>query len=147
MAPRCRAPSLTAPPMACTGSSSAWTHGPMIVAHIAVFMLGALLIVTAVVSAVRTFVVPRGTPSRLTRIVFVVMRYVFGLASHWARPAGREQAMAYFAPVTLLTLPIIWLAIMLLGYTAVFWALGASTWSNAFTISRLSLLYLGADIQ
>lgn len=36
---------------------------------------------------------------------------------------------------------------MLLGYTAIYWALGAISWARAITISRLSLLYLGSNIN
>jgi len=50
-------------------------------------------------------------------------------------------------PVTLLTLPIVWLTCVLLGYAAIYRALGASSWSTAITISRLSLLYLGSNLN
>jgi hypothetical protein len=49
--------------------------------------------------------------------------------------------------VTLLTLPVLWLACVLLGYSAIYWALGAPSWTRAITISRLSLLYLGSDVH
>jgi hypothetical protein len=54
--------------------------------------------------------------------------------------------LAFYAPLSLLTLPLVWLSCLLVGYTALFWSLGAATWRSAFTMSRLSLLYLGIDI-
>ena len=117
----------------------------MIVVHAGVFAVGLGLVLSALLSAIRTFVVPRGTPDTLTRAVFVTMRFLFDLLSHRQRPAAREQTLAFYAPVTLLTLPGLWLASLLAGYTALYWALGASSWRDAFTISRLSLLYLGSD--
>jgi hypothetical protein len=62
-------------------------------------------------------------------------------------PQRKEQALAFYAPVGLLSLPVVWLACLLLGYTGVYWSLGASSWADAFAISRLSLLYLGSNIE
>jgi hypothetical protein len=117
----------------------------MVIVHVIVFVLGGALVASAFFSAIRTFVVPRGVSDRLTRIVFITMRHIFDLPLRHERLAAREQTKAYYAPVSLLTLPIVWLACLLVGYTAIFWALGASSWGVAFTISRLSLLYLGSD--
>jgi hypothetical protein len=75
------------------------------------------------------------------------MRYVF-LAPFERSPRGRrEQSLAYFAPVTLLCLPIIWLGGILLGYAAIYRAVGAHSWVEAIDTSRLSLLYLGANVN
>lgn len=113
----------------------------MVVVHAGVFAVGFVLVLSALLSAIRTFVVPRGSPDTLTRAVFVAMRFIFDMPSRRQRPAAREQTLAFYAPVTLLTLPGLWLA----GYTALYWALGAPSWGGAFTISRLSLLSLGSD--
>jgi hypothetical protein len=119
----------------------------MVIVHVVLFMLGVALVLNTLFSAVRTFVVPRGARDRLTALVFVAMRYVFVLLQRHRPPAKRERALAYYAPVSLLALPIVWLACLLLGYMAMYWALGAATWGDAFNISRLSLLYLGSDTQ
>jgi hypothetical protein len=117
------------------------------VVHVIVFILGAALVMTALSSAVTTFVVPRGAPpAGLTRGAFVLMRYVIEFSVRPASHTRREKALAYYAPVTLLTLPVVWLACVLLGYAGIYWALGASSWGAAITISRLSLLYLGSNI-
>lgn len=118
----------------------------MIVVRALLFVLGGALVLTAVFSAIRTFVVPRGVPDRLTRFVFVNARYLFTLSLPGRGVPTRESRLAYYAPVTLLTLPVVWLSCLLIGYMAIFWALGASSWGTAFTISRLSLLYLGSNI-
>jgi hypothetical protein len=115
--------------------------------HALVFLLGCLLISTALISAIQTFVVPRGmVPDGLTRGAFILMRYVFELPFRRASQRSRERALAYFAPVTLLSLPVLWLTCVVLGYAGIFWGLGASSWMTAVTISRLSLLYLGSDV-
>jgi hypothetical protein len=48
------------------------------------------------------------------------MRYGFELPVRGASVLRRERARAYYAPVTLLTLPVIWLACVLLGYAAIY---------------------------
>src|SRR5437868_11957429 len=117
-------------------------------AHAPALVLGCALIFMALSSAIRTFVVPRGAaPDPLTRSAFILMRYIFELPVRQASHARREVALAYYAPVTLLTLPVLWLACVLFGYAAIYWALGTSSWSTAITTSRLSLLYLGSDIS
>lgn len=117
------------------------------VVHALVLVLGIALIFSALFSAIRTFVVPRGVTDRLTRIVFGVARRLFDLPLPGRSSAARERTLAFFAPVTLLTLPVVWLACLLVGYMAIYWAVGAASWGAAFTISRLSLLYLGSDTQ
>lgn len=116
--------------------------------HVLAFALGCGLVLTALLSAIRTFVVPRGAaPDALTRSAFILTRYAFELPLRRASHHRREAALAYYAPVTLLALPIVWLACVLLGYAAIYWALGASSWGAAITVSRLSLLYLGSNIS
>lgn len=67
--------------------------------HVLVFALGCLLILTAISSAIRTFVVPRGmAPDALTRGAFVVMRTVIEVPFRAASHLKCERALAYFAP-------------------------------------------------
>jgi hypothetical protein len=117
------------------------------IAQIASFILGFILVFSAIASAVRTFVVPRGaSPDRLTRGVFVTTRAVLEIPLYRAPKLRRERALAYFAPISLLILAAVWLACVLLGYTAIYWALGAPSWDSAITTSRESLLYLGGNV-
>jgi len=89
-------------------------------------------------------VVPRGVPDRLTGAVFIAMRYPFDL---WTRRrdsyAEQDRAMALFAPFSLLALPAVWLTLVTLGYTLMYWALGVPSWGAAVTASGSSLLTLG----
>ncbi len=118
----------------------------MIALHILVVALSVALIGGTFLSALRTFVAPRAIPDRLTTAVFVAMRHVFGLLLRGPRSdAARERLLVFFAPVSLLTLPVVWLSCLLVGYMALFWALGAPTWRVAFTMSRSSLLTPGFD--
>lgn len=117
------------------------------IVHVLAFMIGCVLVLLAIRSAVRTFVVPRGgPPDRVTRWIFLFNRALIEVPLRRAPKAQREAALAYYAPVTLLTLPIVWLAFVLLGYTAMYWALDSRSWSASLTTSRFSLLYLGSNV-
>lgn len=110
----------------------------------AVFVLGALVVVGTLSSAVRTFVLPRGAASVLTGTVFIVLRFFFETAAKPARTyAGRDRVMALYAPVTLVSLPLVWVSLVMMGYTGLFWALDVRPWSAAFKVSGSSLLTLG----
>jgi hypothetical protein len=116
----------------------------MILVRVLVFVLGAGLVIATVLSAVRTFVLPRSAPVKLSRFVFLASRFCFNL---WTRRSTtyeeRDRAMALYAPITLLILPAVWLTIVQIGYTGMFWALGVDSWRTAFEVSGSSLLTLG----
>ncbi|HZT07325.1 MAG TPA: hypothetical protein VFC51_09865 [Chloroflexota bacterium] len=112
--------------------------------HIVVFVLGATISLAAVLSAVRSFVLPRSAPDRLARWVFRATRSLFGL---WIRGASTYEEvdgrMALYAPLSLLLLPIAWLATSGVGYMAMYWAMGVGSVQDAFVVSGSSLLTLG----
>lgn len=116
----------------------------MIAVAVLCYVVGVAVIVTTVLSAVRTVVLPRGVPVKLSRAVFLFVRFCFDL---WGRRAktyeDRDRAMALYAPLALLSLPLVWLSLTLGGYTLLFWAIGERPWSLAFTTSGSSLFTLG----
>src|SRR5664279_1891476 len=108
------------------------------------FVVGVVLVARAIASAVRVFVLPRASNEPIARFVFAGMSRLFRLVAKPSKPyAFRDRVMAYYAPVSLLVLPIVWLSIVLVGYTAIFWAFGADRLSDAFRISGSSLFTLG----
>jgi hypothetical protein len=119
-----------------------------VIADPLLLILGCALVLTAIRSAIRTFVVPRGAaPDALTRAAFVIIRTIIEAPWPGLSHSRREQGLAYLAPLALLTLVVAWLGCVLLGYAAIYWGLGASSWADAITISRLSLLYLGSNVN
>lgn len=112
--------------------------------RVLLFALGMSLVVVTLRAAIRQFVLPRSAPDGLTRAVFLAMRSIFDLRLHRATSyADRDRVMAMYAPVTLLTLPVVWLALVLAGYAAMYWAIGVRPLVDAFRISGSSLLTLG----
>jgi hypothetical protein len=108
------------------------------------FMAGAVLVGSTLTSAIRSFVVPRSENVFLTRLVFQSIYHLFQLRLRWTHSyAERDHLMAFFSPVSLLILPVVWLACVSLGYMGMFWAIGVQTWYDALWLSGSSLLTLG----
>lgn len=107
-------------------------------------VVGLAIIVATVMSAVRTVVVPRAVPSRLSQGVFLSVRWLFDLRARAATTyEARDRVMSLYGPLSLLALPLVWIGLVLAGYTLVFWAVGERPLSTAFVVSGSSLLTLG----
>ncbi len=114
------------------------------IANVLLFLLGFLIVFFTLRSAVRTFVLPRGIADPIARFSFQALRRLFNLWTHRARSyEERDRAMALYAPVALLTLLPVWLTLALLGFMAMYMAVGVEPWRAAFTLSGSSLLTLG----
>lgn len=112
--------------------------------NLVIFAGGVIVAAGALLSATRTFVLPRSAPDQLARTVFLLIRYLFNLRIKRMRSyVERDRIMAIYAPTALLALLVSWLATVLFGYTLLFWALGVRPLRAAFTLSGSSLLTLG----
>jgi len=108
------------------------------------FALGLTIVVLALNSAVRSFVLPRAAADPFGRVVFTVVRALFDALIALARTYRRRDGiMSLYAPVGLLVLLVTWLTAVLGGYSLMFWAVGVRPLRAAFTISGSSLLTLG----
>ncbi|MEP6689976.1 MAG: hypothetical protein ABJD07_02400 [Gemmatimonadaceae bacterium] len=118
----------------------------MLFARILAFVVGAAMVPGAIVSATRTFVLPRAAPDPLVRFTFHATRWIFDARLSFVHEyEDRDRVMALYAPVSLLMLPLVWLTVTLFGYAAVYWALGVEPLRHAFTLSGSSLLTLGSS--
>lgn len=117
----------------------------MLLVDTVLVVLGAALVFATLGSIIRTFVLPRAEYTWLTRIVQVaVWRVGFGWRVAKAKTyAQRDRVAAYFGPITLLVLPIVWLTVVLLAYSLIYYAIGEHTVSSAFVLSGSSLFTLG----
>ena len=112
--------------------------------RILAIILGTLLVFFTLFSAIRTLVLPRAIQDRITYSTFTAVRWIFKLPLSWARDYhARDQIMAYYAPTALLSLLPVWLILVTLGYTGIFWGLGVPGWYESFLLSGSSLLTLG----
>jgi hypothetical protein len=107
------------------------------------FVAGLAVVLGTFGSAVRTVVIPRAIPARITRFVFLGMRSLFRLRARPRRSyEDRDRVMALYAPVSLLVLLLTWITAVLIGYALMFWGLGTSA-AEAFILSGSSVLTLG----
>ena len=111
--------------------------------QVLIAIAGILIIVRTVLSAVRTFVVPRGVNDKLTRLAFRSIRRVFDLVAPPSKPYPfRDRILAYYGPIALMLLPAWWLVLLVVGFGAVYWAMGLPI-ADALEVSGSSLLTLG----
>ncbi len=111
-------------------------------------LLGVAIVAGTLLSAVRTFILPRSANDQLTRLVFLVSRKLFNIALRRADTYNqRDGIMALYAPITLLALPPAWLACVMVGYTLIYRATGIESFHDAFLISGASLLTFGASLS
>ena len=120
--------------------------GAVLFLRVVAAICGVLLVVWTVGSAVRTVVLPRATSSVLTRAAFVNIRRVFDvIAGPRQSFEFRDRILALYSPFALLALPAIWVTLVMVGFTGLFWGMGVHPWSEAFIVSGSSLLTLGFD--
>lgn len=114
------------------------------VADVALVVVGVAITFAVLDSALRTFVLPRGSRTTLTRAVFVAVRAVFGL---FVRPTrsyrARDRVMALYAPVGLLALVFVWMAMVMTAFMLIFRGVSVDTWQAAFRLSGSSFFTLG----
>ncbi|MEZ5245199.1 MAG: hypothetical protein R2707_08900 [Acidimicrobiales bacterium] len=116
----------------------------MLVVEILVGVMGGLLAVGTLGSAVRTVVVPRGEQTFIARLAVVPVRKAFdAVADRQHDPVRRDSIKARFGPFALMMFPFIWAGGVILGCTGLFWALGVTPLRDAFVLSGSSLTTLG----
>ena len=116
----------------------------MVVVRVVVFLAGLALVLFTMGEALKTVVVPRAVSSVVARLVFVNTRRLFDVMTIRRRDfATRDRVLAYYAPVSLVLLPGVWVLLVILGYTLMFWGIGAGSLASAFTESGSSMLTLG----
>jgi hypothetical protein len=118
----------------------------VLVGRVAAALAGAVLVAWTLASAIQTVVVPRDTQIVLTRVHFRAIRHLFDLA---ARPSQeyetRDRILALYAPVALVLLPGVWVSLITIGFTGIFWGTGINPLYEAFATSGSSLFTLGFD--
>ena len=110
-----------------------------------VFFAGLLVTGAVLGSAMKTVILPRGVSVRLARVVFIGLRLLFKVIIRSSTSyERRDRLLAPYAPLALMTLLMTWLIGVLIGFSAMFWAIdGAHSPRDAFIRSALSIVTLG----
>jgi hypothetical protein len=113
-------------------------------ARIVVALAATALAVAAVRSALRSIVVPRGVPDRVTRVVFLILDVPTAWRARRALSARQlDRRTAGLAIRLLLALLVTWLAAIWLAGAGVQWALAEGPAGRAFSASASALTTLG----
>ena len=116
----------------------------MPVLEVLAFAFGAAIVGYTGFAVLRTVVVPRASSTMINRVVFIGERKVFNLLAHERRTyAARDRVMALYGPVCLVTLPFVWISLMIIGFTFMFWAVNVEPLRQAFILSGSSIFTLG----
>lgn len=118
----------------------------LLIVRVIVFLTGAALTFYTVDSALRSFVLPRADRSYLTT---KILRLIYGILALRFKPktafATKDRILAMHPPYTMFALPIVWLMLIIIGYTGMYWALDSSlSIREALILSGSSLMTLGA---
>jgi hypothetical protein len=113
----------------------------MIVLHILSLLLGTAIVLGILGSALKTVVLPQEGFPRLAQAVFALVYRL--LVRRWRNEARSKALRGLYAPVSLVSLPLVWMILMVVAFTFVFWGTGSLTFSKAFEISGSSLTTLG----
>jgi hypothetical protein len=113
----------------------------MIVVHIAAVLVGVVLVMAVLISALETVVLPRRGFTRIAR-------FVFGLADRlllhpWGKDERQANLHALYAPIALVSMPLVWTLAVTFGFSFVFWGIDTGTVQRSFEISGSSLFTLG----
>jgi hypothetical protein len=117
------------------------TSPGVIVLKILAVVLGTAVVLTVLISALETVVLPRKGFTHIARFVFALADRL--LVHGWGDPDREANARALYAPVALVSLPLAWMLSVTMGFSFIFWGISEDTSQRAFEISGSSLFTLG----
>ena len=105
---------------------------------------GIFLLVVTVLSVIRSTILPRAAPSRVTYVTSKSIRALFRLrANHASSYEDRDRIMAMLGPMSLLSLLVVWLILLLTAYTLIYLAVTHGSLADCIKLSGSSLFTLG----
>lgn len=105
---------------------------------------GVVLVALTLLSATRTVVVPRGEQVALTKTIFAILRRLVDVIVR-ARSGYEwtDRVMSLYAPIGLLSLPLVWMSLIFVAFSGMFWAAGEGSVATSMDVAGSSLLTLG----
>jgi hypothetical protein len=113
----------------------------MIALQIFFFVVGTALVLAILGSALKTVVLPQEGFPRLAAAVFALVHRV--LVHRSSSGSAATALRTLYAPVALVSLPLVWMLFMVVAFTCIFWGTGSLSVQRAFEISGSSLTTLG----
>ncbi|MGB7050959.1 MAG: hypothetical protein WBG41_05270 [Acidimicrobiales bacterium] len=113
----------------------------MIAAQALAALFGVALTAAVLASALETVVLPLKGFTRIARAVFALTDRL--LVHRWRNPRRTAHMRAIYAPVALVSLPLVWMLSVTVAFTFIFWGIGSGTVAHSFELSGSSLTTLG----
>ena len=112
----------------------------MIVLQIIVFLLGLVIALTTLFSAIKQTVLPGRKKVRLTRAVFRnTFRLFRFVAIRMPSDQARDAIIAFYAPMSVMLLPLTWVILLMIGFTSMFWAVSETSLGMALSLSGAAI--------
>jgi hypothetical protein len=112
----------------------------MIVVQIIVFLLGLLIAVSTLGSAIKQTVLSGRKKVRLARAVFRTTFRLFRLVIvRIPSEQARDALSAFYAPLSVMLLPLTWVILLMLGFTMMFWGVSEPTLGTALSLSGAAI--------
>jgi hypothetical protein len=116
----------------------------MIAVRILSAIVGLVLTVGTLGSVIRTVIVPRAVSSRLSAVLAWAVQ---GTATFLARMRSdykeRDGILAQGAPIFLVLRLVVWIGLLVLGFSLLFWSASGAGYAEAIRLSASSVLPLG----
>jgi hypothetical protein len=107
---------------------------------------GVSLLVVTVLSVIKSTVLPRAAPSRVTFATSRATRALFQLRAKHARSyPERDRIMAMLGPVSLLALLVVWVILVISAYTLIYLAVTHGSLADCIKLSGASIFTLGTS--
>jgi hypothetical protein len=113
---------------------------------IVALVAGVSLLIVTVLSVIKSTVLPRAAPSRVTFVTSRSTRVLFQLRAKHARTyPERDRIMAMLGPVSLLALLVVWVVLVMTAYTLIYLAVTHGSLSDCIKLSGASIFTLGTS--
>ena len=112
----------------------------MVVVQIIVFLLGLLIALSTLFSAIKQTVLPGRKKVRLSRALarttFRLYRFVI---VRMPSEQARDALEAFYAPMSVMLLPLVWVILLLLGFAMMFWGVSEPSLGTALSLGGAAL--------
>jgi hypothetical protein len=112
----------------------------MILLQIIVFLLGLGIALITIFSAIKQTVLPGRKKVRLTRFVFRnTFRLFRFMALRMPSDQARNATIAFYAPLSVMLLPLTWVILLMIGFTMMYWGVSEASLETALSLSGAAL--------
>ncbi len=112
----------------------------MLVVQIVVFLLGLLIALATLFSAIKQTVLPGRKKVRLSRAVIRTTFRLFRFVSlRLPSDVVRDAIIAFYAPLSVMLLPLTWVILLIIGFTMMLWAVSEPSLGTVLSLSGAAL--------